>query len=80
MRVYYKNSNGNVFTIDIQPHKTMKEVAAKMQDKGGPKPCNIIVTMVSNICDCGKRIEHLLLENLNNPLDIEIDSVLEINQ
>ena len=58
----------------------MKEVAAKMQDKGGPKQCNISVTMVNNICDCGKRIEHLLLENLNNPIDVEIDSVLEINQ
>lgn len=77
MRVYYKNSNGNVFTIDIQPPKTMKKVAAKMQDKGGLKPCNI---SVNNICDCGKRIEHLLLENLDNPIDIEIDSELEINQ
>ena len=36
--------------------------------------------MVNNICDCGKRIEHLLLENLDNPIDIEIDSELEINQ
>ena len=55
----------------------MKEVAAKMQDKGGLKPCNI---SVNNICDCEKRIEHLLLENLDNPIDIEIDSELEINQ
>ena len=36
--------------------------------------------MVNNICNCGKRIEHLLLENLDNPINIEIDSELEINQ
>ena len=36
--------------------------------------------MVNNICDCGERIEHLRLENLDNPIDIEIDSELEINQ
>ena len=46
--------------MDIQPDKIMKEVAAKMQDKGGLEPCQVSVSMV-NVCDCGKRIEHLLL-------------------
>ena len=32
--------------------------------------------MVSNVCDCGKRIEHLLLESLDDPREIEIDSEL----
>ena len=32
--------------------------------------------MVNNVCDCGKRIEHLLLETLDNPREIEIDSEL----
>ena len=34
---YYKNPNNNVFTMDIQPDKSMKGVPAKMQDNGGPK-------------------------------------------
>ena len=55
----------------------MKEVAAKIQDKGGLKPCHVSVTMVNNVCDCGKRIEYLLLESLDNPKEIEIDSELE---
>ena len=68
MKVYYTNSNKNIFTVDIKPHKTMKEVAAIIQDKGGLIPCHISVTMVNNIGDCGKRIEHLLLESLDNPI------------
>ena len=35
--------------------------------------------MVNNICDCGKRIKHLPLESLDNPIEIEIDSRLEID-
>ena len=33
--------------------------------------------MVNNVCDCGKRIEHVLLESLDNHMEIEIDSDLE---
>ena len=50
----------------------MKEVAAKMQDKGGLKTCHVSITMVNNVCDCGKIIEHL-----HHHTDIEIDSELE---
>ena len=57
----------------------MKEIAAKIQDKGGLNPCHVSVTMVNNVCDCGKRIEHLLLESLDNPKEIEIESELEID-
>ena len=67
MKVYYRNSNKNVFTVDIIPDETMKEVASKIQDKGGLNP-----TMVNNVCDCGKRIEHFLLESLDNSIEIEI--------
>ena len=38
------------------------------------------VAMVHNVCDCGKRIEYLLLESLHNPIEIEIDLELEIYQ
>ena len=72
MKVYYRNSNKNVFTVDIIPDETMKEVAAKIQDKGGLNPCHVSVTMVSNVCDCGKRVEDFLLESLDNSIEIEI--------
>ena len=80
MTVYCRNSNKSVFKVDIKPDETMKEVAGKIQDKGGLIPCHVSVTMVNNVCDCGKRIEHLLLESLDNPIDIEIDSGLEIDK
>ena len=63
--------------MDVKPDETMKEVATKVQDKGGLKPCHVSVTVVNNICNCGKRIEHLLLESLDNPIEIEIESELE---
>ena len=77
MKIYYRNRNKNILTADVKPDETMKEVATKVQDKGGLKPCHVSVTVVNNICNCGKRIEHLLLENLDNPIEIEIESELE---
>ena len=77
MKIYYRNRNKNILTVDVKPDETMKEVATKVQDKGGLKPCHVSVTVVNNICNCGKRIEHLLLESLDNPIEIEIDSELE---
>ena len=65
--------------MDIKPDETMKEVAAKIQDKGGLNPCHVSVTMANNVCDCGKRIEHLLLESLDNLIEIEIDSELAVD-
>ena len=57
----------------------MKEVAAKLQDKWGLNPWHVSVTMVNNVCDCGKRIEHPLLESLDNPTEteLEIDNAME---
>ena len=77
MKIYYRNRNKNILTVDVKPDETMKEVATKVQDKGGLKPCHVSVTVVNNICNCGKRIEHLLLESLDNPIEIEIESELE---
>ena len=79
MKVCYRNSNKNIFTVDRKSDETMKEVAAKIEDKGGLNPCHVSVTIVNNVCDCGKRIEHLLLESWDNPIEIEIDSGLEID-
>ena len=77
MKIYYRNRNKNILTVDVKPDETMKEVATKVQDKGGLKPCHVSVTVVNNICNCGKRIEHLLLQSLDNPIEIEIESELE---
>lgn len=35
--------------------------------------------MVNSICDCGKRVEYLQLESLENPIDTQKDSELEID-
>ena len=79
MKVYYRNSNSNIFTVDITPDEALKEVAAKIQHKGGPNPCHVSVIMLTNVCDCGRRIEDLLLESLDNLIEIETDSELKID-
>ena len=35
--------------------------------------------MVNSICDCGKRVEYLQLESLENPIDTQKDSELDID-
>ena len=57
----------------------MKEVAAKIQDKDRLNPCHVSVTVVYNVCDCGKRIEHLLRESLGNLIETEIDLKIEVD-
>ena len=52
MKVYKKIPSNNISTVDIHPDETMKEEVAKIQDKGGLKPCHVSVTMVNNVCDC----------------------------
>ena len=61
MNIYYRG------------YETMKKKATKIQDKDGRNPCHVSVTMVNNVCDYGKRIEHLLLESFDNPIEIEIE-------
>ena len=62
MKVYYRNPNNNIFTVDIKPDETMKKVAVKIQNKTRLNPCHVSITMVNNVCHCGKRTEHLLLQ------------------
>ena len=49
MKVYYRNPNSNVFTVDIKPDETMKEIDAKVKGKGGLNPCYVSATMVNNV-------------------------------
>ena len=34
---------------------------------------------MAHVFDCGNRIEHLLLESLDNPIEVEVDPELEID-
>ena len=79
MKVYHRNPHNSIFTVDIKPDEIMKEITAEIQDKGGLNPCHVSVTMENNVCDCGQRMEHLLQESLDNPIEIEIDLELEID-
>ena len=65
--------------MHIKLSETMNKVAGKIQDKGGRNPCHLGVTMVDNVYNCGKSMQYILLEGLDNPIEIEIDSELGID-
>ena len=53
------------FGMDVLPEDTIEQVTHKIQDKGGIKPCNVNLYMVDSLCNCGKTIHQLLLEDIS---------------
>ena len=53
------------FGMDVLPEDTIEQVTNKIQDKGGIKPCNVNLYMVDSLCNCGKTIHQLLLEDIS---------------
>ena len=53
------------FGMDVLPEDTIEQVTYKIQDKGGIKPCNVNLYMVDSLCNCGKTIHQLLLEDIS---------------
>ena len=71
MKMYFKNRNGNFLRMDVLPEDTMEQVTHKMQDEGGIKPCNVSFYMVDSLCNCGKTVNQLLLEDILAETEIE---------
>ena len=57
--------------MDILPDDTMEKGKHKIQDKGGIKPCNVSLYMADSLCDCGKTVNQLLLEDISADIQIE---------
>ena len=66
-----KNGNGSIFRMDDLAEDTMEQVTHKMQGKGGIKPCNLCLYMVNSLCNCGKIVNRLLLEDISAEIEIE---------
>ena len=49
----------------------MEHVTRKIQDKGGIKSCNVSIYMVDSLCNCGKNVNQLLLEDVSVEIEIE---------
>ena len=71
MKIYLKTGNGRFFWNGVFSGDTMEQVAHKIQDKGRIKPCNVILYMVDSLCNCGKTVNQLLLEDISAKIDIE---------
>ena len=57
--------------MDDLAENTMEQVTHKMQGKGGIKPCNLCLYMVNSLCNCGKIVNRLLLEDISAEIEIE---------
>ena len=71
MKIYFKTENGSFFGMDVLPEDTMEQVTHMIQDKGGIKPCNVSLYMVDALCNCGKTVNQLLLEDISAEIEIE---------
>ena len=53
MQIFYKANNGKTVSLEINPEETMQQITEKIQDKGGIRPCNVILTKIDTRCHCG---------------------------
>ena len=59
------------FGMNVLPEDTMEQVMHKIQDKGEIKPCNVSLYMVDCLCNCGKIVNQLLLEDISAEIETE---------
>ena len=57
--------------MDIRAENTIEQDTHKVQDKGGIKPCKICLYMVNSLCNCGKIVNQLLLEDISAEIELE---------
>ena len=57
--------------MNVLPEDTIEQVMHKTQDKGGIKPCNLNLYMVDSLCNCGKTVNQLLLEDISAEIEIK---------
>ena len=57
--------------MNVLPEDTIEQVMHKTQDKGGIKPCNLSLYMVDSLCNCGKTVNQLLLEDISAEIEIK---------
>ena len=57
--------------MNVLPEDTIEQVMHKTQDKGGIKPCNLSFYMVDSLCNCGKTVNQLLLEDISAEIEIK---------
>ena len=71
MKIYFKTGNGSFFFEWMSFQQTQEQVTHKIQDKGRIKPCNLSLYMVDSLCNCGKTVNQLLLEDISVEIEIE---------
>ena len=71
MKIYFKTGNGRFFGMDVLPEDTMEQATHKIQDKGRTKLCNISLYIDDSLCNCGKTVSQLLLEDISAEIEIE---------
>ena len=83
MKIYFKTGNGSFFGMNVLPEDIIEQVTHKIQ--GGIKPCNVSLYTVDSLCNCGKPVNQLLLEDILAELEIEYrpeetDQLLDNNE
>ena len=70
MKIHFKTGHESFFAMDVLPEDTIEQVTHKIQDKGGIWYCNLSLYMVDSLCNCGKTVSQLLLEDMSAGIEI----------
>ena len=71
MQILYKAKNGKTVSLEMNPEETMQQITEKIQDKGGIRPCNVILTKIDTRCHSGNfTLQEFLLEDISEEINI----------
>ena len=71
MQIFYKAKNKKTVSLEKNPEETMQQITEQIQDNGGIRPCNVILTKIVTRCHCGNfSLQEFLLEYISEEIDI----------
>ena len=77
MQIFYKAKNKKTVSLEKNPEETMQQITEQIQDNGGIRPCNVILTKIVNRCHSGKfSLQEFLSEGISEEIDICLLSYL----
>ena len=71
MQIFYKAKNKKTVSLEKNPEETMQQITEQIQDNGGIRPCNVILTKIVTRCHCANfSPQEFLLEYISEEIDI----------
>ena len=77
IQIFYKARNKKTVSLEKNPEETMQQITEQIQDNGGIRPCNVILTKIVTRCHSGNfSLQEFLSEDISEEIDICLLSYL----